>query len=309
MGQDLQSGHTYSDTESGREVTADNLNNHVNGAVIKETFLSSKPSKGTPQLSDQLLITDGVLRKTSLQAILALFQPEGFLADTTEGRAKMADGFLSADEAGRAKMDDGFVTAAKLTPGIVHDQTALATLADADEFLVWDQSATALTKITRSDLVLQLASAGAVLNTVAHIFNDVHQTADHIPYDNSVPTDLEGYEILRASITPKSSTSKILVNVTVHIGCASTNVSATCALFRVGTSSALAAANLAAPSPADGPETLSFQYLDSPAAASEQTYFVKVGSHTGSLNINGIGTEQRFGGALKCLLLLQEIKG
>ena len=69
MGNDLTAGYTYADTEVGREVTVDNLNQLITEAVLKETAISARTNKSTPALSDKYLISDGTLKYSTLQNI------------------------------------------------------------------------------------------------------------------------------------------------------------------------------------------------------------------------------------------------
>ena len=146
MGNDITPGHVYSDTDGGREVNVDNLNRHVSDAVLKETAISLRSLKATPALSDQLLITDGALKKVTLEGIKGIFLPNGFLSADTDGRALMADGFVNA-----AKLADSLDLSGKtsvlLPPSTVHSLTEVTELDDADEFLIWDSVSLALRRI------------------------------------------------------------------------------------------------------------------------------------------------------------------
>lgn len=307
MGQDIQAGHVYSDTESGRDVNSENLNAHVNGAVIKETFFSTKPGKATLQLSDVFLISDGVFRKATLGTLRKLFIFAGFLEDTEEGRALMKDGYFTADDEGRAKFANGIVNEDLISPDIIHEQEELGTLADADEFLVYDASTTSLRRIKREDILLQLLPDGAVVQVVTTASTAYGATSATIPLNNTVPQATQGTQILTASITPKAATHKVLVEVTVHIAPAATQ-SAVAALFRNADANAISAGVAGGISDSNGVTTISFHFMDSPASTTSQTYNIRVGAGSGNLYINGIKAGQRYGGALACQITLKEIK-
>jgi microcystin-dependent protein len=80
MGTDLEKGTTYVD---GQQVTATNLNAHVDNATIKYTAIQTKALKDPAGLSDELLINDaGVLKKITLQQITSLVTiPPGAVTD------------------------------------------------------------------------------------------------------------------------------------------------------------------------------------------------------------------------------------
>lgn len=84
MGTDLQAGNTYVD---GQQVTAANLNAHVNDAEIKYTAISARTLKSPASMGDEMLINDaGVLRKITVQQIHTLVTtlivvPPGTVAD------------------------------------------------------------------------------------------------------------------------------------------------------------------------------------------------------------------------------------
>jgi len=66
---DILGGETFMD---GGQVTAARLNNHVNGAVITETFISGKPS-AAPATADWILYwKGGLLKKTQLNNVVGL---------------------------------------------------------------------------------------------------------------------------------------------------------------------------------------------------------------------------------------------
>lgn len=307
MGQDIQAGHYYTDTESGRDVTAENLNAHVNGAVIKETFLSGKPVKATPQLSDIFLLSDGVLRKTTFEALRKLFIYTAFLSADEDGLALMADGFFPADDEGRAKFAEGFVNELLFSPDAVHEQEELDALADADEFLIYDASSTSLRRIKKEDILLQLMPVGSIVQTVFASSTVYGASSATIPLNNTIPQATQGTQILTASITPKASSHKVLIEVTVHIAPAVTQ-SAVAALFRGAAANALAAGVAGGINDTNGVTSITFHFVDSPASESAQTYNIRVGAGSGNIYINGIAAGQRYGGALACQITLKEIK-
>lgn len=76
MGQDILAGHTYDESEAGAEVNFTNLNEHVNGATLKETAISARTAKSPVELTNNILISDGALKKATLQEVLSLMTTE-----------------------------------------------------------------------------------------------------------------------------------------------------------------------------------------------------------------------------------------
>ena len=115
MGNDLTAGHSWDETTLGKRVDADNLNRAFSDATIKETAISARTAKDPVVLSDLLLISDGALKKATLQALATLLT---------------------------ANPDAAIITG----------RTEETAIADDDVFLVYDLSATALRKVTRANL-------------------------------------------------------------------------------------------------------------------------------------------------------------
>lgn len=144
--------------------------------------------------------------------------------------------------------------------------------------------------------------------TIIQVVNATPYTANAdltttIPLDDTIPTSTEGNEILTANITPADNTNKVLINA---CGTAATGVTGNLfvvALFRGTTCIFTQASNSAA---AAIPEAWSFNYLDSPASAAQQTYSVKIGA-AGTLRCNGSLTARFFGGVLACTMQLLEV--
>jgi hypothetical protein len=138
-----------------------------------------------------------------------------------------------------------------------------------------------------------LSPAGGILQVVSTTKNDIFSMT------SSTPAQITG---LTATITPKSTTSKILVMVTLTIGNSSGNLQyillyrdstfisapATGTSFFGTTIQSLAA-------DVDG-QPVALTFLDSPATTSATTYSVRVASNSGTLYINRRGDSANFTG-------------
>lgn len=127
-----------------------------------------------------------------------------------------------------------------------------------------------------------------------------------IPLDNTVPTSTEGTEIISQSITPSSSTNKVLVRAVVPFTAGNANV-----LFSVFRGSTCIAVTGVAPTTTDYMQIGVVEFLDSPATTSSTTYSVRSGTGSGStVRICGyfsLGTTV-FDGKYLRTLTLTEIK-
>lgn len=199
---------------------------------------------------------------------------------------------------------DGSVTSSKLATSVITGQTQLNDpLSGDDEFLIHDTSAAALRRVAWS----ALQPAGTVLQTVYQQVSNVITCSTRIPWDNSIPESDEGDEVITASITPTSATSKILIRA--HIFCTSnTNAQGVMALFVNNTTNAIAS-HWFSPywSYGDG---RTMEFLHQPATTSNTTYKIRIGQDSGTIYVNsGQNGDPKLGGSCVSALILQEIKG
>lgn len=118
-----------------------------------------------------------------------------------------------------------------------------------------------------------------------------------IPVDNSVPQNTEGDQYLSVSITPKSSSNILVIDVTIILASSvgSTN-SVVAALFQDSTASALAAA-FGGVGVNNAPQTISFQHVMTAGTTSSTTFKVRGGAGgAGTTTLNGSAGAGLFGG-------------
>ena len=207
-----------------------------------------------------------------------------------------------------AKLATGAVTGAagggKLAASAITSQTELTDpLASADEFLVHDDSASALRRVAWSSL----QPNGTMLQTIQVTKTALQNCTTNIPKDNTIPQNTEGDEIFTATITPTSASSKILIQV---VACGTSPVSgnfwATVALFKDAATDAIAVGPLV-PYYYSGGSVFSF--LDTAGTTSAITYKVRAGNNSGSFYLNGDHTGAAlYGGKQTSSITLQEIK-
>ncbi|MFN9113683.1 MAG: hypothetical protein ACK5XN_26740, partial [Bacteroidota bacterium] len=129
-----------------------------------------------------------------------------------------------------------------------------------------------------------------------------------LPFDDTIPQNTEGTQILSASITPKTTTNRVRVRFTAMFGTANAGGGhCSAAFFLNSTVNAIHAttAYVAATSVA---ASISEEWEFVPGATSAQTIAVRVGGNGFTMAVNGVdGSTRRFGGVAAATLVLQEI--
>jgi hypothetical protein len=181
---------------------------------------------------------------------------------------------------------DGTVGFAKITSNLITGATAETTIAGGDSVLIYDDSASALRKMTRTNFVSGIT--GGILQVKQTYKTDSFNTSA------STLTDVTG---LSVTITPTSATSKILVFTHVS-GAARASAGGNVRLLRGSTQIGLADAasnrslsslsgNLWITSDHDAARSMCGMFLDAPATTSSTTYKIQVKNGSGgATNIN-----------------------
>ena len=130
----------------------------------------------------------------------------------------------------------------------------------------------------------------------------------NIPADDTTPLVSEGTQILSASITPRTTTSRIRARVQAGIGLGSGGSPdiACMALFRNGGTNAIDAEFIRL---VDGsaPYKSVLEFEDVPGSVSAQTYTVRVGANSASVNVNGVSGGRLGGGISRATIVLEEV--
>lgn len=128
----------------------------------------------------------------------------------------------------------------------------------------------------------------------------------NIPHDDTIPQNTEGDEIMTRSITPKSTTDLLKIDVVVNIADDSASDHMTVALFQDTTANALACANITATG-ASYKHQLTFTYYMAAGTTSSTTFKVRAGADSTNITINGIGGSRKFGGVWYSSITITEI--
>lgn len=127
-----------------------------------------------------------------------------------------------------------------------------------------------------------------------------------IPIDDTIPQVSEGFEILTASLTPKTTTNRVRISVSIPQGSMSGAAVWSAALFVNGAASAVRA--VYATGSSTTVEPIQFEHELVPGAVSSQTYSVRVGPQAGTLRLNGSTIGRIFGGVSACTMTVTEFK-
>lgn len=264
---DISKGSTYAD---GGAVTAANLNALVDSATILAAFISAKSLKDPCAVGDEIVINDaGTLKKTTLNAVTALV----------------------LGGAG----------------GIVHGKTAVTTLTDLDELVIWEDTVAAERKITRGSIRdnCLFVPVGGIVQTLYDENVSTATISTDIPVDNTVPLITEGDEIFSRAITLKNANCQVLIDVAgfaTNTGSSQRHIAfsvfrgATC-IYAYHTTTF------------DGqPNSVGFFVRDTPGSVGPHTYTVRAGpGGSGSLRLNGDDSGGEFGGVAKFTMTTREI--
>jgi hypothetical protein len=135
-------------------------------------------------------------------------------------------------------------------------------------------------------------------------------TADpcQIPNDNTIPQNTEGLELMTRTITPKSATSILRIDICVVSSSNADTTFNTIALFQDATAGALAAAVVVCAT-AELPVITNFTYFMTSGTTSETTFKVRGGnSGANKFTINGNSTTTFLGGIVPSSIRITEFK-
>jgi len=143
-----------------------------------------------------------------------------------------------------------------------------------------------------------------ILNTTVKTFLDCNT---NMPFDNTIPKNTEGDEVMTLAITPKSATNKLKIEVVVQCGIQAATNQSTAALFQDATANALAAGMGGNTSGSENSSIHFIHYMDA-GTTSETTFKVRLGAGAGGVGFNG-GNAQLYGGVASSSITITEIKG
>lgn len=128
-----------------------------------------------------------------------------------------------------------------------------------------------------------------------------------IPYDDTIPQNTEGTQILSATITPKSASSYLMISALVHVSQNATTQEIIGAIFRDSGADAIIASELSHYDSTLPRHILVVGRVPS-LSVSATEISVRVGlSAAGTYTINGTAGSRKLGGALVSSLTIMEV--
>lgn len=301
---------------TGDTVTAANINALVDAAILLPGAIGDQVASGALVGADTILVnkSGGLVKATvsqvadaveaenlyikrdgslAMTADLPLVNslPAGDLSAASKGYVNAQDTIRDSAIAGKVAKSGDTMTGALTLPGNPVNALEAAPKQYVEQYVALSALSGSIVKSVYSE------------NSTYTSINAV------IPFDDTIPQNTEGSEILSASITPISSSNRIRVRVSLYTGAgANGSVTGVFSVFRDGVANALfATSNYNDVSYQTN--HIEFEFYDSPSSVSPITYKVRIGTNvsTDPIVINGTNL-RKFGGVAKCTLVLEEIK-
>ncbi len=270
--------------------------NSLGALTIKKSIKGTLSNVASGEIGANQIITvyyDGT------DAIWIDYQPPAFAVGTMTAETTVAvddslAGYdLSATADRRFTVQNVFNATNALTEDTAPDT--------ANDFvLTYDTSGTAAKKAKP----VNLAPLGSVVAVSYNSTSAVSTTATAIPYDNTIPQNTEGAEIITLSHTPKSATNKLYIRAIASLDSdASTQV--TLALFKDSDAGAIAA-TAAYISVSSLNVALEKEFVAGTTSAI--TFKLRAGGASGTLSVNGSDGTRIFGGVACTSISITEVK-
>ena len=149
-------------------------------------------------------------------------------------------------------------------------------------------------------------SSGTVLQVVNYQTGAVATGTTSIPLDDTIPQNTEGTEFMTLAITPKSATSKLIIQVILQVSVSTTSWSYG-ALFQDSTANAIAAGLGFTDAATSGSSVVFTHYMTS-GTTSSTTFKVRAGPNGAStMTFNGASSARLFGGVLASSITITEV--
>lgn len=150
---------------------------------------------------------------------------------------------------------------------------------------------------------------GMVIQVKNHQDSEIAYTGNIIPNDDSRPLKTEGGEFMTLSITPKSASSKLFIQVVVSGTNANANSPTIVGLFKDDETHSISA-TAQYQSVATGINTITFNHYMTAETTSPITFKVRAGAGAGNFTFNGYNnTNRNLGGVSASSITIMEIGG
>lgn len=152
----------------------------------------------------------------------------------------------------------------------------------------------------------QLAN-GVAIQSVGTMFGAMATGTTLITYDDSIPQITEGTEFMTQAITPKATTSILVIEVIAHVSNTIGNFN-TVALFQDATANALAATT-EYDNTSNQVVTIPLRHRMVAGTTSPTTFRVRIGGSIAStVTFNGTGGARRLGGVSASSIMITEYR-
>lgn len=148
--------------------------------------------------------------------------------------------------------------------------------------------------------------SGKLAQVVSASLTTVTTSATVIPFDDTIPQNTEGVEILTLAITPTNASSRLVISVNVPMAKTAADT-VIAALFQDTTANALAA-NSATVAGANFQVIAGFEHIMTAGTTSATTFKIRVGpANAGTVTVNGASSARKLGGVMKTTISIMEV--
>jgi hypothetical protein len=161
--------------------------------------------------------------------------------------------------------------------------------------------------LTNGSGSLSWSNSGILKGRVYQEYTSYTSTTTTIPFDNTIPQNTEGVEILAATITPTSSSNKLHIRAAVPVSANTVGVWASIAIFRDNTANAIAATAQIVEDVPNFMYNLVLDFEISAGSTSSTTFRVRLGPSSGTLYFNGTSGGQKFGGVCRATITVEDL--
>lgn len=312
MPSQISKGETFTDVSPGKSVTSTRLNDHVDNATILPGAITEQTDISTAIATDDLFLMSDTSASGALKKVQAanLLPPEVVTSKTDISTAIASDDlFLVSDTSVSGALKK--VLAQNILPAeVITAKTDLAAAIAADDYLlVSDTSASgALKKVAAAALFppTPTLSAGMVYQIVTASDGTAQTLTTAIVNDDSIPQSSEGAEILTVAITPRKSTSTLIITACAYAAL-DTNGIAVLALFKDADAGAIAAGTNTDTS-ASGIHPFVLHHSMTAGTTSAITFKLRIGENGGgNVFMHGGASNRKYGGVLKSFIRVEEV--
>lgn len=213
----------------------------------------------------------------------------------------------TANEGPKILVSDLSLTSGALGDTLYHDGSNLVRLAGntttTRKFYTQTGDGAASAAPSLETIRAQDLPNGSVLQVVNTQSGTYSAGSTSIPFDNSIPQNTEGDQVMSLSITPTSATSKLKIDVVVNAGSDNYLIAA---LFQDSTANALASGwSYGATNQS---HNIKFTHYMGAGTTSSTTFKVRIGGSSGGALFNGGDGGARFGGVSASSITITEIK-